>query len=264
VNFTLPSGLSLPATAGTEVVSFVLVMGRVAPLFLLAPVFSATLLAQRAKFLAAVAIAVALTPIASHGKTIPTDPMVFALTLAQEVGIGLAFALALGALAAAVTAGASLADTLVGFSFGALIDPMTGNSNGVLGQVYSLFAMMIFVVFGGMGLMIMGLAKTYTLIPLGTFPKPNAFAALALHSIEQVPVIGLEIAAPVLIAVVVADAVFGIVARAVPQMNVLILGLPAKVMLAFAIVGASLPFVGQHLEDDLSNTIGAALQAFNH
>lgn len=264
MNFTLPSGLSLPATAGTEVVSFVLVMGRVAPLFLLAPVFSATLLAQRAKFLAAVAIAVALTPIASQGKTIPTDPMVFAFALAKEIGIGLAFALALAALAAAVTAGASLVDTLVGFSFGALVDPMTGNQNAILAQVYSLFAMMIFVVSGGMGLMIMGLAKTYTLVPLGTFPSSNALAALALHSVEQVPLIGLELAAPVLIAVVVADAVFGIISRAVPQMNVLVLGLPAKVLLAFAIVGASLPFVGQHLEDDLSNTIGAALQAFNH
>jgi flagellar biosynthetic protein FliR len=264
VNFTLPSGLSLPQEAGTEIVAFVLVMGRVAPLFLLAPVFSATLLAQRAKFLAAVAIAVALTPMASQGKTIPTDPMIFALALAQEVGIGLAFALALGALAAAVTAGASLADTLVGFSFGALVDPMTGNQNAILGQVYSLFAMMIFVVSGGMGLMIMGLAKTYTLIPLGTFPSSNALAALALHSVEQVPLIGLELAAPVLVAVVVADAVFGIVSRAVPQMNVLVLGLPAKVLLAFAIIGASLPFVGQHLEDDLTNTLGAALQAFNH
>jgi len=264
VNFALPGGLSLPQDAGTEVVAFVLVMGRVAPLFLLAPVFSATLVAQRAKFLAAAAIALALTPIASHGHTIPTDPMVFGLTLAQEVGIGLAFALALGCLSAAVTAGASLVDTLVGFSFGALVDPMTGNQNAVLGQIYSLFAMMIFVVIGGMGLMIMGLAQTYTLIPLGTFPATNALAALALQSIEQIPVIGLEVAAPVLIAVVVADAVFGIVARAVPQMNVLVLGLPAKVLLAFAIVGASLPFVGQHLENDLTNTLGSALQALNH
>ncbi len=264
MNFTLPGGLSLPQEAGTEVVAFVLVLGRVAPLFLLAPVFSAKLLAQRAKFLAAAAIAVALTPIASQGRTIPVDPFLFALTLAREVGIGLAFALALGALAAAVTAGASLVDTLVGFSFGALVDPMTGNQNAILGQVYSLFAMMIFVVFGGMGLMIMGLAQTYSLIPLGTFPSSNALAALALHSIEQVPLIGLELAAPVLLAVVVADAVFGIVARTVPQMNVLVLGLPAKVLLAFAVIGASLPFVGLHLEDDLSHTLGSALQAFTH
>jgi flagellar biosynthesis protein FliR len=264
VNFELPGGLSLPATAGTEVVAFVLVLGRVGPLFLLAPVFSSTLLAQRAKFLAGAAISIALTPIASQGQTIPVDPMAFALAFAKEVGIGLAFALALGALAAAVTAGASLLDTLVGFSFGALIDPMSGTQNAILGQIYSLFAMMIFVVFGGIGLMITALARTYSLIPLGTFPTPSMLAGLALNSLVQIPVIGLELAAPVLLAVIAADAVFGIVARAVPQMNVLVLGLPAKVLLAFAVIGASLPFVGLHLEDDLSHTLSTSLQAFKH
>jgi flagellar biosynthesis protein FliR len=262
VNFTLPGGLTLPAYAGNEVVAFVLVLGRVGPLFLLAPVFSAQLLAARAKFLAAVAIAVALTPIASHGHTIPTDSLAFAITLAREVGIGLAFSLALAVLAAAVSAGASLIDTLVGFSFGALIDPVTGNNNAILGQVYALFTTMIFIVFGGLGLMIMGLAKTYDLIPLGSFPSSNQLAALALHSVEQVPVIGLEISAPVLVAIVVADAVFGIVGRAVPQMNVLVMGLPVKVLIAFAVITASLPFVGLHLEDDLVNSVSSVLQAF--
>jgi flagellar biosynthesis protein FliR len=264
MNFALPGGLTLPQYAGTEVVAFVLVLGRVAPLFLLAPIFSSAIVAQRAKFLLAAGIAIAITPVASHGRTIPTDPFVFGLTLAQEVGIGIAFALALGALAAAVGAGASLLDTLVGFSFGALVDPMTGNQNAILGQVYSLFATMIFLVFGGLGLMIMGLAQTYTLIPLGTFPSTSMLAELALHSIEQIPIIGLELAAPVLLAVIVADAVFGIVARAVPQMNVLVLGLPAKVLLAFAVIGASLPFVGLHLEDDLTHSISDSLNAFSH
>jgi flagellar biosynthesis protein FliR len=262
VNLTLPSGISLPQYAGTEVVAFVLVLGRVAPLFLLAPVFSAQLLASRAKFIAAIGISVALTPIAAHGATIPTDPLVFGLTLAREVAIGLAFALALGILAAAVSAGASLIDTLVGFSFGALIDPVSGNQNAILGQVYTLFAMMVFLVFNGLGLMIMGLAQTYSLVPLGRFPSTDMLAALALRSIEQVPVIGLELAAPVLVAVIVADTVFGIVGRAVPQMNVLVMGLPVKVLLAFAVITASLPFVGLHLQNDLVNALSTALQAF--
>jgi len=261
---TLPGGLTLPQTAGAQVVAFVLVLGRIGPLFLLAPVFSAQVLAARAKFIAAAAISVALTPIASHGHTIPTDPLAFGLTLTREVGIGLAFALSLGILAAAVSAGASLIDTLVGFSFGALLDPVTGNQNAILGQVYSLFAMMIFIVFGGLGLMIMGLSDTYSLIPLGSFPAINRLAALALHSAEQIPLIGLEISAPVLVAIVVADTVFGIVGRAVPQMNVLVMGLPVKVLIAFSVITASLPFVGLHLQDDLTHSISDALQAFSH
>jgi flagellar biosynthetic protein FliR len=261
VNFTLPGGLTLPQTAGTQVLAFVLVLGRVAPLFLLAPVLSAKLIARRAQVIVALGLSLALTPVAETGRTIPTDPLSYAITLAREVGIGLSFALALGVLMAAVTSGAALLDTLVGFSFGALVDPVTGNQNAILGQVYSIFAMMIFLLTGGVGYMVLGVARTYTLIPLGTYPAAGALAALALSGAEQIPLIALELVAPVLVAVLVADAAFGIVARAVPQMNVLVMALPVKVLLAFAVIAASMPFVGTALENDLVNSIGGALQA---
>ena len=261
MNITLPADLGVTQAMATEVVAYVLVLGRVGPLFLLAPVLSATLIARRAKYIAAMGFALALTPLAEAGRTVPTDPLAFALTLAREVGIGISFALALGVLVAAVTAGASLLDTLVGFSFGALVDPVTGNQNAILGQVYSIFAMMIFLLTGGVGYMVLGVARTYTLIPLGTYPAAGALAALALSGAEQIPLIALELVAPVLVAVLVADAAFGIVARAVPQMNVLVMALPVKVLLACAVIAASMPFVGTALENDLVNSIGGALQA---
>jgi flagellar biosynthesis protein FliR len=263
VSFTLPDGLALPQYAGTQLVAFVLVIGRVAPLFLLAPVFSGSLISTRVKFLAAAAITVALTPVAAHGQTIPTEPLAFALGLAKEVGVGLAFALALGTLTAAVQAGASLLDTLVGFSFGAQIDPVNGNQSAILGQVYGLFAVMVFVVSGGVRLMIMGLARTYDLVPLGAFPSTGALAGLALHSLEQVPIVGLELAGPVILAVVVTDSAFGLVARAVPQMNVFVVGLPVKVLLSFAVLASSLPLVGLHLQGDLTTALSQALQALS-
>ncbi|MGH3026354.1 MAG: flagellar biosynthetic protein FliR, partial [Gaiellaceae bacterium] len=149
----LPDGLALPELAGTQVVAFVLVLGRIAPLFVLAPVLSASMLSSRTKFLAAAAFTLALTPIASHGQAIPTDPIGFALALAREIGVGLAFALALGIVTAALQAGSSLVDTTVGFSFGAQVDPMTGVRNAVIGQVYGLFATVVFLLSGGVRLM---------------------------------------------------------------------------------------------------------------
>ena len=139
---------------------------------------------------------------------------------------------------------------------------MTGNQNAILGQVYSIFAMMTFLLMGGIGYMVMGLSRTYELIPLGSFPPTGQLAALAVNVLEQVPLIGLELGAPVLVAVLVADVAFGIVARAVPQMNVLVMALPVKVLLAFAVIAASMPFLGTALQNDLLNSISGALQAF--
>jgi flagellar biosynthetic protein FliR len=251
--------VNIPELAGTQILAFVLVLGRVAPLFLLAPVLSSPMLAARAKFIAAAAISLALTPIASHHHVIPADPLMFALAFVHEAGVGLAFALALGVLAAAVQAGASLIDTLSGFSLGASLDPVTGTQNAVLGQVYSIFAAMVFLLAGGVQLMILGVARSYSLVPLGQFPPANHLAALALQSLESLPVIGLELVAPVLVALVVADAALGLLARAVPQMNALVLGLPAKVLLAFAVVSTSLPFLSLHLQNDLTQAVERAL-----
>lgn len=260
-DLALPGGLQLPELAGTQALAFVLVLARVGPLFLLAPALSSGFVPQRARFVVAAAFSLALTPIAGHGRVLPQAPVDLGLAFSQEVGVGLAFALALGALAAAVSAGASLLDTLVGFSFGALVDPITGNNGAVLGRIYSMFAAMVFVLGGGVQLMVLGLARSYELVPLGSFPPPAALGQLALASLTQVPLMGLELAAPVILSVVVVDAAFGLVARAVPQMNVFVVGLPVKVLVAFALVGTSLPFVATHLTDSLQQSILQALRA---
>ncbi|HEY3612583.1 MAG TPA: flagellar biosynthetic protein FliR [Gaiellales bacterium] len=256
---TLPGGLQLPEIASANLVAFVLVLGRIGPLFVLAPVLSTNMLPARAKFAAAAAMTLALAPIAAHGHTMPTDSVALALVFVQEVGVGVAFALALSVLVGGVAFGASLVDTLVGFSFGSLINPITGVPASVLGQLYTLLALMVFVLSGGVRLMIMGLARSYALVPLGTFPTPAALGRLATAAATELPLIGLELVGPVILAVVVVDAAFGLVARAVPQMNVFVIGLPVKVIVSFAVVAASLPFVATHLESDLQQAIGRAL-----
>jgi flagellar biosynthetic protein FliR len=257
----LPAGLRLPELAGTQLVSFVLVMARVGPLFLLAPVLSATLLPARAKFALAAGMALALAPLASQDLKVPDDPVLLATTLAQEIGVGIAFALSLAVIAAAIQAGAGIVDTLVGFSFSSLVDPFTGLSGGVLGRVYGIFASMIFILSGGIRLMVMGLAKSYEVVPLGSFPAPAALAKLAVSGLAALPVIALELVGPIILAVVVADAAFGLVSRAVPQMNVFVVGLPVKVIISFAVLGTSLPFVATKLQSDLEQAISQTLRA---
>jgi flagellar biosynthesis protein FliR len=254
--------LNLPQLAGAQLVDFVLVIARIGPLFLLAPVLSATFLPARAKFVMAAAISLALAPVAGHGVKVPNDPIRLALMFSQEIGVGIAFALSLAVLAAAIEAGASLLDTTVGFSFGALVDPITGNNSAVLGRTYMIFSTMIFVIGGGVQLMVAGLARSYDLVPLGSFPSTGGLAKLAVDGLANVPVIGLELVGPVLLAVVVTDCAMGLVARAVPQMNVFVIGLPIKVIVSFAVIAVSLPFVSQHLQSDLQQSLTDTLNVF--
>ena len=92
-------------------------------------------------------------------------------------------------------------------------------------------------------------------------PPPAHLAALATSGLGDIFVIGLEIAAPVVIALALTDIAFALVSRAVPQMNVFQVGLPAKVLVGFATVAASLPFVATHLQDKLQELVLQALTA---
>ena len=255
--------VTLPGLATNDIVAFVLVLSRVGGLFALAPVFSAKMIPLRAKVLLASAVSLALMPLASHGQHLPSDAPRIALLILKEAGVGLAFAFALAALAAAVQSGAALLDTVIGFSFAALVDPINNQQNAVLGEFYTLFATMIFLAIGGDHLMLMGLARTYEVLPLSAMPDVSVLAAHSLDALEQVLALGLEIVAPAVLALVVTDAALGVVARAVPQMNVFVVGLPAKLIAGFAVIAASLPFVAIHLQDDLQSSVLQALQTLH-
>ena len=73
----------------------------------------------------------------------------------------------------------------------------------------------------------------------------------------------LEVAAPVLVALLITDVAFGIVSRVVPQLNVFAVGFPTKVAVALLVVGASLPFTANWISNQLSVSVGDALGALH-
>ena len=244
---------NLPQFAGTQAVGFVLVLCRVGGLFVLAPIFSGRMIPMQAKLVIAGAISFTMEPLVT-AKGVPTGLAVAPL-MVKETIVGIAFALSLGLLGAAVQFAASLLDTMIGFSYAALIDPINQSPSAILGQLYSLFSVLVFLMIGGDRLMILGLAKSYDLIPIGSVPSIDQLGAFATTGLGQVAVIGLEIGAPVIIALVLVDIALALVARTVPQMNVFIVGLPAKILVGFAAIGASLAFVTGDLEALLQQTV---------
>ena len=245
----------------SQTAGFILVLARISPLFVLAPIFSSRMMPARARSIAAVALAIGMAPIAMQQSKVPTGAFALAELAVKELLIGLAFAFAVAVVFNAMAIAGSFLDTLVGFSFGAIVDPITGNQSPVISQIYSLVGVMVFIAIGGDGWMIRGLAETYELVPLLAFPSLGALVGGANAAFTQIFVSALQIAAPVLIAVTITDAAFGIVSRVSPQMNVFAVGMPAKIIVALIILGASLPFVAGFMDDSLKNGISDSLKS---
>jgi len=243
-----------------QVTAFLLVLGRISPLFILAPLFSSRLVPMRAKGVVALGLAIGLTPVAREG-AIPLEPWALAGLMGKELLVGLAFAFILGALFHAVAAAGGLLDTLIGFSYGGLVDPLTGNSSTVLSQLYSLVGVMVFVAISGDAWVIQGLARTYELVPLLEAPALGPLVQGVQVAFAGVFSAAVQIIAPVLLAIVVTDAAMGVVSKVVPQLNVFAVGFPAKVTVGIVLIGASLPFAAGWLGDELQRSVSTALDA---
>jgi flagellar biosynthetic protein FliR len=244
-----------------QIAGFILVLGRIGPLFLLAPLFSSKLIPARGKSVCAVALAVGIAPIALAGHDVPIEVGSLVELMLKEMLVGLAYAFALGALFAAVSTAGSFLDTLIGFSYGALVDPVTGNQSAVLTQAYILVGILILIAIGGDQLMIKGLARSYDLVPLLDSPSLPAIAGGAQSAFAQVFLSAIELSAPVVLAIIITDAAFGMVSRVVPQLNVFAVGFPAKAAIGLLMIGVSLPFAAGWIADELQRSVSTALQS---
>jgi flagellar biosynthetic protein FliR len=253
----------LSQLAGNQFGGFILVLARVTPLFLLAPLFSSNLIPGRVKGLIAVGISIGLTPIAMHGQHVPSDPMKVAGLVFEGLLTGLAFAFALAVLMAAIESAGSIIDVVSGFSYGSLINPMSGETSAVISRFYSLVGTLIFLVIGGDAWTLKGLGRTFELVPLTDSPRLSSLVGGAEQVFSTIFTSAIEIAAPALAALLITDVAFGIVSRVVPQLNVFAVGFPTKVAVALLIVGASLPFVSNWISGQLSTSVGAALGALH-
>lgn len=161
------------------------------------------------------------------------------LLLARELLIGLVLGLvASAAFQAAETAG-RLADTVRGATLAEVLDPTSGQRASPLAALYVLVATLVFFAIGGVPRVIDALLASYRTLPIGggldTAAARGAARVVAAAS-ARVIASGVGLAAPVIVALWLADLALGLIARAAPQLPVYFLGLPLKGLLAVGLV----------------------------
>jgi flagellar biosynthesis protein FliR len=244
-----------------HVAAFFLVLARIGPLFVLAPLFSSKLVPARVRAIVAVGLAIGMTPVVSKGVTVPLDAIDLAGLVVKEMLVGAAFAFSIGAVFAAISTAGTYLDTAIGFSYGSLVDPLTGNQSTVLAQLYGLVGTMVFIVIGGDAWVVRGLARTYDLVGLNQSPDLGRLVGAMDATFAGIMASALEVAGPVMLALILTDAAFGVVSRVVPQLNVFAVGFPAKVVVGLLLVAATMPFVAGWISGELQQDVGSALQA---
>ncbi|HUA47939.1 MAG TPA: flagellar biosynthetic protein FliR [Solirubrobacteraceae bacterium] len=246
---------------GQPVTGFFLVLARITPLFVVAPLFSSPMIPSAVRGIIGVAFAIGLTGVAMHGQHIPSDPLPVAGLLVVNLLVGLLLAFAVGAVFYAIQTAGGLADNLSGFSFGAQVDPINGNQGGTFSELYGLVGVILFIAIGGDAWILQGLGRTFALVPLTKAPQIGSMTGAAETAFASVFVSAVEVAAPLILALLITDVAFGLVSKVVPQMNAFSIALPVKVGVSMIVIAACLPFLGGWMSNQMYTSVATALHA---
>ncbi|MCF0148168.1 MAG: fused FliR family export protein/FlhB family type III secretion system protein [Clostridium sp.] len=137
----------------------------------------------------------------------------------------------------------SLIDVHIGLSMLNTIDPNSETSTTITGNLLHYVALVIFFIINGHHMLIKSLIESFVLLPIGKGLFYGDTMMTMIEIIANYFVIGLKIAIPIVLIILLADVCMGLISRAVPQINVMILGMPVKMLIGIISIAVSLPII---------------------
>lgn len=238
---------------------WLLAMLRPGAAMLAAPFFGAANVPVQLRLVLALALAL---PAADMVRPVmPVDGLVSLtglLMMASEVlaGLAMGFALQIG-FAAALLAGEVISN-MMGIGFAAMADPATGQPSPAVGQYLSMLALFLFLAGDGHLLFFELVFESYQSLP----PGAAWLSAGTLYGLVQfgglVFVAGLAIAMPVLSALLMVQAVFAMVSRSAPTLNLFSVGLPVTLSAGIVLLAFATPVMAEALVRTMTEAMAEA------
>ena len=202
--------------------------------------------------------AIILAPVVPLGPSYPQTLPEIMLAIMGEVVMGLILAFGVRMLLNSVQLAGQFMAFQMGFAMARAMDPISGIQSTVLSQFLYLFTILIFFSLDGHHFFIRAMATSFYLVPSTTFSLNPSLSVAVIQISSQMFRIGLKIAAPIMVALFLSHLSLGIVARTVPQMNILMIGLPINITLGLIIYGLILSNLFPLLSD-LTRRMGEVL-----
>ena len=228
-----------------KVQQFCLVFFRVAGIFIIAPVFSQEQIPMRIKAALAFFISLALFPVTRIAFTSLRENWgLFAVDIGRELIVGIILGYCASILFGAVQFASQLLDRQMGFGLARMLDPLSGEEGSPILQFQGLIATLLFLVVNGHHWLIIALNRSFDFAPAGNVALSAAIPNKLIEMVGSVFSMGIRIAAPVFVLLIIVTILMGVVARAVSGMNILIVGLPLRLGLGLIGLLLTVPVFG--------------------
>jgi flagellar biosynthesis protein FliR len=199
-----------------------------------------------------------LAELPTDGSPLPFGVVGFVGMIAKEVFVGFTLGFVASLVFEAVQVAGRLADLQRGSSMGELFAPQLQEKVSELGQFKLQLAIVIFLTTGAHRFFISALVRSFLFIPVLKFPHiengwtPAAqFLTLMTGSVLS---IGVQLAVPIIITLLLTDLFFGFINRVAPQVNVFFLSMPVKMWIGIFVLAVMMPYLIERFRDyfDLS------------
>ena len=219
--------------------AFILLFVRFASLFMAVPIFSHANIPMSLKaamaFFFTVVFFDSLPPL-----QIPTDSLTLTVAILGEMLFGLVVGIILQLAYHVITFAGGQISFMMGFSLASAIDPQSSVSMPIVNQFLALVALMVLLALDLHHWIILLASASIATVPLGGFMVTPELFRYIMHGMLNMFVVGFMIAFPITALSMLADVIFGMLMKTMPQFNLLVIGMPIKIGVAFLVLMATL------------------------
>lgn len=239
------TGLQI-AIGESTLASFLLAMARTIGFVLVSPPFNTKAIPGRIKGIAAIALAIPLTDAMAASNPDLTS-MLLPLQFIVQMFMGLTLGYLVLTAVATIQSVGSLLDMVGGFQMSMVFDPLQMAQTAVMGRLYQLLAVTLLFVGDGHLMILQGLSRSTQVMPIPDMSWEILGRAVT-SAAAGVLVGAVEVAAPVLAAILIVDVTLGLLTRAAPAINAFIFGFPLKILFTLLLSGLILARIPHALD----------------
>lgn len=228
---------------------------RIGAFVMVMPVVGSSFVPTRVRLLLACALTLLMAPVLPYQVQQQFLSLEGVLTVLQELAIGIVMGFAVQLVFDAITLGGQVIAMSMGLGFAVFLDRARGVSIPVLGQLFLMLAMLVFLSLDGHLALIELVARSFVILPIGEggLSAQNLSAILAWSA--QIFDVAVKIALPAISALIVVNLSFGVMSRAAPTLNLFAVGFPVAMLLGFAVIFLSMGTLQENVADLLRNTL---------
>ena len=233
--------------------NFLLVSLRAGCILYFCPPWDSSFIPTQIRVFSILGLSLALTPVvSSYLPVFPASWSAGGILVVREFLIGLGFGLVFRFFFAGIEMAGNLVAVQMGFGMATVLDPQTQAQNTLLAQLLVLVATLIFLTINGHHALLRLLAQSYQEVPMQTSVSlPASLFAYVPNLGRLMFNLAVQLLAPVLALLFLTQVALGLVARAVPQIQVMIVGFPLTIAIGFIFLSLTLMVAGPALVDKL-------------